>query len=58
MQGAAVDEDGHEDDMSLEEALLPPTRGGSPYPLEDVAGPGKYNYSVSLRSEPKVCRVV
>jgi hypothetical protein len=47
-------QDGHEHDMSLEEALQPP---GSPYPLEDMTGHGhsKYSYSVSLKSEPKVC---
>lgn len=59
MEDAEVGEVGHEDDMSLEEALQPPSRGGSPFPLGDVGGHGhsKYTYSVSLRSEPKVCRV-
>jgi hypothetical protein len=48
-------QDGREHDMSLEEPLQPP---GSPYPLEDMTDREhpKYNYSVSLRSEPKVCK--
>jgi hypothetical protein len=60
VQDTEVGEDDHEDDMSLEEALQPPSRGGSPFPLEDISGHGhsKYSYSVSLRSEPKVCKVI
>lgn len=55
--GVGVGEDDLEDDLSLAEALQPPSRGGSPFPLEGVAGSGhsKYSYSVSLKSEPKVC---
>ena len=58
--------------MSLEEALQPPShsespfplwppsRSGSPFPLEDMSGYGhsKYSCSVSLRSDPKVCKVI
>ncbi|KAI9451888.1 hypothetical protein F5148DRAFT_1378754 [Russula earlei] len=53
--GVGIGEDGVEDDMSLEEALRPPSAGGSPFPLEDMAdnGHSKHSYSVSLRSEPK-----
>ena len=45
------------EDMSLAEALPPPSRDGSPYSSEGMAdnGHSKYSYSVSLRSEPKVC---
>lgn len=48
------------EDMSLEEALQPPSRGGSPFAPEDMAGNvhSKYSYSVSLRSEPKVRTVL
>lgn len=48
------------EDMSLAEALRPPSRGGSPFAPEDMAGNvhSKYNYSVSLRSEPKVRTVL
>jgi hypothetical protein len=60
--GVDVGEDGLDDDMdmSLAEALRPTNRSGSPFPLEGMAGSGhsKYNYSVSLRSEPKVCTVL
>jgi hypothetical protein len=54
--GVEVGQDGLED-MSPAEALPPPSRGGSPFPSEGMAGNGhsKYSYSVSLRSEPKVC---
>ena len=50
---AEINEDGLDDDLSLAEALQPP------FSPEDAAGDGhsnslKYNYSVSLRSEPKV----
>jgi len=55
--GVNVDEDGLGDDMSLEDALRPSNRSCSPFPLEGLAGNwnSKYNYSGSLRSEPKVC---
>ncbi|KAI0255954.1 hypothetical protein BJV78DRAFT_1279159 [Lactifluus subvellereus] len=55
IEDADVGGAGHEDDMSLEEALQPPSRGGSPFPLGDMDSHGhsKYSYSVSLRSEPK-----
>ena len=48
------------EDMSLVEALQPPSRGGSPFAPEDMAGNvhSKYSYSVSLRSEPKVRTVL
>lgn len=48
------------EDMSLAEVLQPPSRGGSPYSSEGMGGNGhsKYSYSVSLRSEPKVCTVL
>jgi hypothetical protein len=57
--GVDVGEDGLDDDMSLAEALRPTNHSGSPFPLEGMAGSGhsKYSYSVSLRSEPKVCTV-
>ena len=57
--GVDVDEDGLDDDMSLADALRPSNRSGSPFPLEGLAGNSnsKYNYSGSLRSEPKVCTV-
>ena len=57
--GVDADEDGLGDDMSLEDALQPSNRSGSPFPLEGLAGNGnsKYSYSGSLRSEPKVCTV-
>jgi hypothetical protein len=57
--GVDAGEDGLDDDMSLAEALRPSNRSGSPFPLEGMAGDGhsKYSYSVSLRSEPKVCTV-
>lgn len=57
--GVEVGQDGLED-MSLAEALPPPSRGGSPFSSEGMAGNGhsKYSYSVSLRSEPKVCTVL
>lgn len=64
VDGAGVDvaEGGLDDDMdmSLAEALRPTNRSGSPFPLEGMPGSGhsKYNYSVSLRSEPKVCTVL
>jgi len=53
--GEDVGEDGLDDDAA--EELQPPNRSGSPFPLEGLAGNGnsKYNYSVNLRSEPKVC---
>ena len=58
--GVDVGDDGLGDDMSLEDALRPSNRSGSPFPLEGLAGTGnsKYNYSGSLRSEPKVCTVL
>jgi hypothetical protein len=48
------------EDMSLAEALRPPSRGGSPFSPESMAGNvhSKYSYSVSLRSEPKVRTVL
>src|SRR6266403_2857651 len=48
------------EDMSLVEALPPPSHGGSSFSPEGVAGDvhSKYSYSVSLRSEPKVCIVL
>ena len=48
------------EDISLAEALPPPSRGGSSFASEGMAGDGhsKYSYSVSLRSEPKVCTVI
>lgn len=48
------------EDMSLAEALRPPSRDGPPFAPEDVAGNvhSKYSYSVSLRSEPKVRTVL
>jgi hypothetical protein len=48
------------EDMSLAEALRPPSRGGSPFSSEGMAGNvhSKYSYSVSLRSEPKVRTVL
>ncbi|KAH9169868.1 hypothetical protein EDB89DRAFT_1981781 [Lactarius sanguifluus] len=54
---AEINEDGL-DDLSLAEALQPLSHVGSPFSPEDVAADGhtnsvKYNYSVSLRSEPK-----
>ena len=45
------------EDMSLAEALRPPSRGGSPFSPEGVVH-SKYSYSVSLRSEPKVRTVL
>jgi hypothetical protein len=47
-------------DMSLAEALQPPSRGGPSFSPEGMAGNGhsKHSYSVSLRSEPKVCTVL
>lgn len=56
-------EDGLDDDMSLAEALQPLSHAGSPFSPDEAAGDGhsnsmKYNYSVSLRSEPKVCGVL
>ena len=54
---AEINEDGLNDDLSLAEALQPLSHTGSPYaPEED--GSLKYNYSVSLRSEPKVRHVL
>jgi hypothetical protein len=46
------------EDISLAEAL--PSRGGSLFASEGMAGDGhsKYSYSVSLRLEPKVCTVI
>ena len=57
--GVDVYEDGPDDDLTLENALRPSNRSGSPFPLEGLAGNGnsKYSYSGSLRSEPKVCTV-
>ena len=54
-----LDEDGLDDDLSLAEALQTLSHAGSPFPPDEAAGDGhsnslKYNYSVSLRSEPKV----
>jgi hypothetical protein len=58
--GVDVGEDDLDDDAAMAEELQPPNRSGSPFPLEGLAGNGntKYNYSVSLRSEPKVCTVL
>ncbi|KAH9074702.1 hypothetical protein EDB83DRAFT_2352798 [Lactarius deliciosus] len=55
---AEINEAGLDDDLSLAEALQPLSHVGSPFSPEDAAGDGhtnsvKYNYSVSLRSEPK-----
>ncbi|KAI9440630.1 hypothetical protein H4582DRAFT_1938265 [Lactarius indigo] len=55
---AEINEDGLDDDLSLAEALQPLSHVGSPFSPEDAGGDGhsnsvKYNYSVSLRSEPK-----
>jgi hypothetical protein len=57
--GVGVGRDDPED-MSLVEALRPPSRGGSPFSPEGMAGNvhSKYSYSVSLRSEPKVRTVL
>jgi hypothetical protein len=57
--GVEVGQVGQED-MSLVESIPPPSRGGSPFPSEGMAGNehSKYSYSVSLRSEPKVCTVL
>ena len=57
--GVEVGQDGL-DDMSLPEALQPPSHGGSPFPSEGMAGNvhSKYSYSVSLMSEPKVRTVL
>src|SRR6266852_791073 len=48
------------EDMSLAEALRPPSRGASRVSPEGMAGNvhSKYDYSVSLRSEPKVRTVL
>ena len=57
--GVDADEDVLGDDMSLEDALRPSNRSGSPFPLEGLTGNGnsKYSYTGSLKSEPKVCTV-
>lgn len=57
---AEINEDGLDDDLSLAEALQPLSHTGSPYaPEEDGHSNSlKYNYSVSLRSEPKVRHVL
>ncbi len=54
-----INEDDLDDGFSLAEALQPLSHTGSPFPPEHAAGNGhsnsvKYDYSVSLRSEPKV----
>ena len=53
---AEINGDGLDDDFSLAEAL----HTGSPFPPEEDAYSNsvKYNYSVSLRSEPKVRGVI
>ncbi|KAF8261523.1 hypothetical protein EI94DRAFT_1810185, partial [Lactarius quietus] len=52
---AEINEDGFDEDLSLAEALQPLSHTGSPFPPEEDGHSNslKYNYSVSLRSEPK-----
>ncbi|KAI0272548.1 hypothetical protein BC834DRAFT_352280 [Gloeopeniophorella convolvens] len=58
-EAAHISDDGLDEDMSLAEALQSVSPTGSPYPLVDLSGDRhsnskKYDYSVSLKSEPKV----